>query len=81
MSQSAHKLELRGIICSKYHSEAECARSMDWTKQKLNKITNGSKEPNVTELCELAKAIDVPVQDLALFFLRMWSPNGQQISA
>lgn len=70
--------ELRGLIYSKYNSEAEMAKIMGWTRQKVNKITNGTKEPNVDELNAFAKALDKTVGDVAQIFLRNKSPNEQQ---
>ncbi len=47
--------ELKGLIYSKFNSESDLARHLGWARQKLNKITNGIKEPDITELNELAK--------------------------
>ena len=60
---------LRGMICSKYRTEAACAREMGWSKQRLNKITNGKKIPDVTELNCIAVALGCDAGDLLQFFL------------
>jgi len=70
--------ELRGIIYSKYDSEAEMAKVMGWPRQRLSKITNGLKEPDVNELNAIAEPLDIPVGEIAQIFLRTKSPNGQQ---
>jgi len=72
------KRELRSMIVLKFDSESACAEYLGWPKQRLNKITNGKKEPSVSELCEIAKAVDCSVTDLANIFLQRTSPNGQR---
>lgn len=61
--------ELRGLIYSKYNTEAEMADFMGWHRQKLNKITNGIKIPDVNELNELANALEEPIGEIAILFL------------
>jgi transcriptional regulator with XRE-family HTH domain len=70
--------ELRGLIYSKFDSESEMAKKLGWPRQRLNKITNGIKEPDIKELNELAEALDKSVGDIAQIFLNCESPNGQQ---
>ena len=72
--------ELRGLIYGKFNSESEMARFLGWPRQRLNKITNGIKEPDVKELNELAITLGKPVGDIAQIFLSHESPNGQQIN-
>lgn len=76
MSLVDMKSQLREIIAENYQSEAECARKMGWTRQKLNKLTNGIKEPDVSEVQELSVALHKPILDITLIFLAYWSPNG-----
>ncbi len=68
--------ELRGLIYSNFNSESEFARVLGWSRQRLNKITNGIKEPNVTELNALAIPLNKSVGEMAKFFLESKSPNG-----
>jgi transcriptional regulator with XRE-family HTH domain len=70
--------ELRGLIYAQYDSEADMAKTLKWTRQRLSKITNGAKEPDVLELNEISAALDCPVDDVVQIFLRHKSPNGQQ---
>ena len=70
--------ELRALIYGAFASEAECARAMGWARQRLSRITNGRKEPDVTELNALSKALGTSVENLAQIFLRLSSPNEQQ---
>lgn len=70
--------ELRGIIYSKFDSEADMAKAMGWTRQRLSKITNGLKEPDVNELNDMANPLNMTVGEIAQIFLRNKSPNEQQ---
>lgn len=69
---------LRSLIYSKYDSEAEMARTMGWARQRLSKITNGDKIPDVFELDDLAKALDTSMSKIAPLFLPKESPNEQR---
>lgn len=40
MAKNKH---LSDLIYAKFKTESACARHMGWTKQRLNKITNGKK--------------------------------------
>lgn len=73
--------ELRSLIYGKYDSEIEFAERLNWKKQRLNKITNGIKEPDIEEINALAKGLNVEVGDIIQIFLRYKSPNEQQKSA
>ena len=68
--------EVREMIREKYHSEAECARSMGWKRQRLNKITTGKKIPDIDELNTLAVALGRDVAVLLHIFLNRKSTNA-----
>jgi len=68
---------LRGAIYERFNSEAEFARALGWSKQKLNRITTGYREPTITEVNEFAQALDISVSEVAEFFLNSKSPNRQ----
>lgn len=70
--------ELKKLILQKYASEAECARKIGWTRQRLNKITTGCREPSLYELNALAKELGISVSQLVPIFLALKSPNEQQ---
>ena len=73
--------ELRGLIYAKYDTEAELAQELGWTRQRLNLITNGRKEPDLEEVAALAGALGKSVEDMVYIFLRHRSPNGQPATA
>lgn len=70
--------ELRGLIYGKFDSESDMARVLGWPRQKLNKITNGIKEPDIKELNAIANALEKTVGELAQIFLKQESPNRQR---
>lgn len=73
----AKNLELSGLIHSQYESEAALARHLGWTRQRLNKIVMGAKEPDLEEVNAIAIATKKPLEYVANIFLRRKSPNGQ----
>lgn len=73
--------ELCGLIHSKYDTEAELARELGWNRQKLNRITNGTKEPDLVEATAIAKALDVSIERIANIILCYKSPNKQLTEA
>ena len=70
--------ELRGLIYGLYDSESALAKKINWDKRKLNRITNGKKEPNIEEINTLANALNTNVADIVHIFLQYKSPNEQR---
>ncbi|MCL2197288.1 MAG: helix-turn-helix domain-containing protein [Defluviitaleaceae bacterium] len=70
--------ELRGLIYKYYDTEAAFARELGWTRQQLNKITNGKKTPSISEVDILSEKLSVPIEYMAQIFLPTKSTNGQQ---
>ena len=70
--------ELNGLIHSHYKSEAELARVLNWTRQRLNRITNGDREPTLEEVRDLSNALHEPFEKVAHIFLIIKSPNGDK---
>ena len=56
-------------------SETDMASAMGWSRQRLNKITNGKKVPDLFELDDMASALGSTVMDLAHIFLQSRSTN------
>lgn len=75
----ANVMELRGLIYGKYDTETQLANELGWTKQRLNVITTGRREPNLEEVEALAGKLDKSVEDMVYIFLRHKSPNRQHI--
>lgn len=70
--------ELRGLIYDQYDTETQLAAELGWTKQRLNLITNGVREPSLREVEALAGKLGKSVEDMCYIFLRQSSPNRQQ---
>ena len=68
-------LALSGLIHSKFDSEAQMSSAMGWTRQRLNKITNGNKEPDLFDVQAIANVLGVSFMDVAQIFLDLKSPN------
>lgn len=73
----AKVIELRGLIYSKYETETQLAHDLGWTKQRLNVITTGKREPDLEEVEALAEKLGKSVGDMVHLFLRHKSPNRQ----
>jgi len=70
-------LELNGLIHRKYENESQMADEMGWSRQRLNKITNGDKAPSLEEVESIANALGEPVITIVNIFLRFKSPSEQ----
>ena len=70
-------LELNGLIHLKYENESQMADEMGWSRQRLNKITNGDKAPSLEEVESIANALGEPVITIVNIFLRFKSPSEQ----
>lgn len=71
--------ELCGLIHARYDSESDFARELGWSRQRLNQLTTGNREPNLDDVAKISAALDRPLDEIAQIFLRAKSPNGQQI--
>ena len=65
----AKSLELNGMIHTKFKSEAEMADALGWNRQRLNKITNRRKEPNLDEVYAMSRVLDRSFIEIAKIFL------------
>ncbi len=66
---------LRGIVYDRYKSVRAFARAVGWDHNKANCIVNGDREPRVSDLNEMASALDTSVENLAEIFLSSKSQN------
>lgn len=71
----AKNMQLNGMIHARFDSESDMARSMGWSRQRLWKITNGKKVPDLFELRDMADAMGCTMGDLAHIFLPNQSAN------
>lgn len=70
--------ELRSLIYGRYDSESQLADDLGWPRQRLNKITNGTKEPDLEEVKALADKLEKPFSEIAEIFLQQKSPIDTQ---
>lgn len=61
--------ELCSLIHAVYDSESQFATAIGWTKQRMNRITNGVKEPDLSEVAEIADGLRQPFEKIAYIFL------------
>lgn len=71
-------IELRGLIYGKYETETQLAHDLGWSKQRLNVITTGRREPDLEEVAAIAEKLGRSVEEIFYIFLRQKSPNRQQ---
>lgn len=68
-------LALNGLIHSKFENEARMAKALGWPRQRLNKITNGEKEPDLYEVRDISGVLGESFMTVAQIFLDRKSPN------
>lgn len=66
---------VKGAVYARYKDIAELAETLGWSRQKLSPIVNGKKEPTLSDIQAMAKAMDMDVAQLASFFLELKSQN------
>ena len=68
VKQDCGEKELRGVILARFDSESALARSLGWTRQRLNRMTQGHKKPNLSEARAICEKLEVSMEELAVFF-------------
>lgn len=68
-------MELNSLIHGQFESEAQFATALGWSRQRMNKITTGKKQPTLEEVQQLAEGLRVPFMMVCGFFLKKKSPN------
>ena len=67
-------LELNSLIYGQFRNQAAFADSIGWSRQRLNKVVNGDKQPSLEDVQDIAEGLGVPFMMVANFFLRKKSP-------
>lgn len=60
---------IKDLITTRFGSEAKAARELGWSRQRLNRISLGHKEPDLEEVNALAGLLGVPVGEMVAIFL------------
>lgn len=69
---------VRGAILARFPSESAFANELGWTRQRLNAFTSGAREPKLSDVQTMAKALHLETSVLAEFFLELASQNCDQ---
>ena len=72
----AKNLALNGLIHSKYESQSQLAEALGWPRQRLNKLVNGDKEPDLDEVKALSDALGEDLEHVAYIFLTASHQSG-----
>lgn len=67
---------LCALIHGSFKNDADFARHIGWSRQKLYKIVNGQKSPSLDEAIQIATGLNVSLSTIADIFLQYKSPNG-----
>ena len=59
---------LRQAIRERFRYEGELAAKMGWTKQKLSKTIRGERNPRISDVNALSRALEEPVETIISFF-------------
>ena len=63
-------IQFRGVVYSKFKSIAEFGSCIGWTRQKATNIVNGLAEPSLDDVDKMSKALNLPFEETARFFLK-----------
>ena len=64
---------VKGAVYARYKDIADLANTLGWSRQKLSPIVQGKKEPSLSDVQEMAKALEMEVTQLTSFFLELKS--------
>lgn len=67
---------IRGLVYDKFNSLRSFSKAVGWDRTKTSNIINGIREPRVSDLSDMSRVLNIPIEDLAKFFL----PNKSQNS-
>lgn len=64
---------VRGAVYARYKDIATLADKLGWSRQKLSMFVNGYREPSLSDIQAMAEALEMEVEELTLFFLKLKS--------
>ena len=73
-------ITLRGVVMSKYKTIGEFAKAIGWKRNKASRIINGVQDPDITDMEQLARTLDIKTQEdfIRIFFAplsTLWTPK------
>jgi len=70
--------ELRSLVYGKFDSQTEFAEHLNWSKQRLSKVTSGKKEPSISEVFEIAQGLDADMAVVVRIFVQYWTAKERK---
>ena len=68
--------KLNGMIYARYKSQAQMADALGWSRNKLNTIVNGKREPDLDEVAAIAANLGESLETVANIFLSRSHQTG-----
>ena len=59
---------IRGLVYDKFNSLRVFSKVIGWDRTKTSNIINGVREPRVSDLSDMSRVLNIPIEDLAKFF-------------
>lgn len=69
---------LRGVIFTKYKTQAAFAESIGWHRNKVSALLNGAYIPDVDEAAMIFDDTQMTLEQYVSIFLTRKSPNGDK---
>jgi transcriptional regulator with XRE-family HTH domain len=73
--------ELRSLIYGRFDSQTEFAKHLNWSKQRLSKVTSGKKEPSISEISEIATGLGMEISAVVPVFVEYWTSEKRKAKA
>lgn len=70
---------LKGLIYSRYGSQAAISDSLGWGKNKIGKILKGKLKPSIDDCYNLYMALNLSKEEYISVFTPFLTPNGEKI--
>lgn len=72
------EVNLRGMVVSKFKTIGAFADAIGWKRNKASRIVNGIQEPDITDIQEMTRVLEIDSQDafIHIFFAplsTMWT--------
>lgn len=67
--------EFLELILRKYPTQGAFADALGMHRQTISRYVLGQREPNIRVLARFAEQLDCSLEEIALIFLRYWSPK------
>lgn len=62
--------QIREEIRKRYKTDAEFAKKLGWTRQKLSKTIRGERSPKISDINAMSKGLEVSVETVISFFVQ-----------